>query len=112
MEELEAKAHAEFLAHHGKVLRVTGYIFGFEGEDSNDWKVNTEAFPLGIRVRVENTEKCDIENWNDDWLDPIWNVELLDLPDEMANGRNFWIHGTSFNTDGRIEKSAWEVSNE
>lgn len=111
-EDLEVKAAAEFYAHLGKILRVTGWIFGFEREDSQDWQVDRRVFPNGVRVRVLPTPKDEIESWNNDWLDPCWNVELLDVQEDMKEGRSFWIHGTSFNEDGRIEKSAWEVSGE
>lgn len=111
-EDLEAKAAAEFHAHLGKILRVTGWIFGFEDEDSQDWKVDLQTFPAGVRVRVMPTPQDELARWNDDWLDPVWNVELIDVQDNMKEGRSFTIHGTSFNEDGRIEKSAWSISNE
>jgi hypothetical protein len=96
-------ANQEFKAHLGKLLKVE-YLCGYSDNDSAD--VACEAI-----VRVVPTPETDILHWNDEWLDPYWDVELIEGDERARSLRSIWIDGPSHNAlTGKREWRAEVVS--
>ena len=109
--ELERKALHDYEDYVGEVL-IVNLINGFTGHpdsgDSTEWELKTP-----VRVRVTNTDQRDITRWNNEFIDPIWNVELVEPSEELKNGRNFWVHGISYSINGEVQPtSTWRPENE
>lgn len=103
MAAMEDKARADFDAHKDRIilaLWVTGYI----GNDQID-----VACDPPVRLRVSQARRDDLTHWNDDWLDPYWDVELVEPYQRLADVWGLWVFGTSYCTDGRIENSQWTL---
>lgn len=95
--DLEARALDDYQRALGtvvEVLWVTGYPVGKHG-DSVD-----VAGPF--RVRVLPTSQVDIEHWNDEWLDPYWNIEPAQHYPELDGLTSLWAFGTSYSLDGQV----------
>jgi len=96
-EAVESLALAEHASHVGKVVLARS-ISGYFLSDSFDIVLDPP-----VRVRVEAVPEGDIRRWRDDWLDPVWDVAVLDDHPLLADKRSFWVHGTSYHRDGRTE---------
>ncbi len=89
-----AKARADFEAALGTILRPD-FVGGFEGEDSTDASPNGTA-----ALRVVATPQEDLEHTVDDWLDPYWNLELVEDPEHLLTRmRSLWTYGPSYQFD-------------
>lgn len=94
--ELEARATADHKAVAGRMFSVTE-INGYGGypdspDDSDYFKLDN---PIVVRVRQKPT-KDDLLRWQDEWLDPIWEVDVISgLPENLAGmyKRFTWIDG-------------------
>jgi hypothetical protein len=85
--EAVALAQADHAAKVGAVLTVD-FLVGYIG----DTDVQTEHYgPTQVRVLPTATE--DLKHSVDDWLDPYWDVEVLDA---SLNLRSAWIYGPSY----------------
>jgi hypothetical protein len=96
-EECRARARADYEAVKGKLIRVE-YLMGYltNGQDSQE-----QDFEKSIVVRVEETTPGDIDHWVDEWLDPYWNVTIVqtDHPELPKGGLvGCWVFGHSYNT--------------
>lgn len=102
---LEATAKAHHAAHLGKILlcrEVTGYN---DKDDSVDVICDPPA-----RMRVCSAMAGDLEHWNDNWLDPYWDVTPVEPHPALDGIRSLWVFGTSYCTDGSIKPTTtWEV---
>ena len=93
---LEARALADYARHLGKVVEV-GFVSGYHGDDSVEI--------LGpFLVKVTKTSQGDILHWNDEWLDPYWNVTPVGKYPELNGVRSFWANGPSYSTSGEVDK--------
>jgi len=100
---LEEKALADFAAVKGKLVRIS-WIYGYMGDDG--WEGPADGGLFGVIVRVLDTPENELRRWRDDWLDPIYDVEVIvpgDLPEDL---RSCWIHGKSCNLNGD-EENGW-----
>ncbi len=90
-DEAYAKARAEFAAALGTIVHPA-YVYGFAGEDS------TDALTDGtVALRVIATPQEDLEHTVDGWLDPYWNLEVVEDPEDLLAGmRSLWTHGPSY----------------
>lgn len=98
---MESRAVADYRAAAGKVFWthvVTGYGAWPESPDDSD----TFRLDKPILVRVSATlmdhrsSREDVLHWNDEWLDPIWEVDILSgLPSHMVGmyGRFTFVDG-------------------
>lgn len=86
-EEAEARVLEDYRLVLGQEIRV-GYVFGF----ANDWV--EEAFSPPVLVRVEETEESVLLNWRYDWIDPYWNVTVLE--DHRFEGDSTYVDGVSY----------------
>lgn len=88
--ELEQRAkqdHQEVLGRKLRVRWVYGYV---EGTDDN------RDYAGDFLVRVLPTDAQSLAHWNYPWLDPYWDVEVLDWGG-MPPLRSTWISGHSYN---------------
>ncbi len=93
-DEAYAMARADFQAALGTILRPA-YVYGFKDEDTSD------AYTDGtVALRVIATPREDLEHTVDDWLDPYWNVEVVEDPGGLLAGmRSLWTYGPSYQFD-------------
>jgi hypothetical protein len=96
-DEVEAKALAEHASYVGKEVLAQA-ISGYFLNDAFDIVLSPP-----LRVRVEQSPNGDICRWRDEWLDPVWDVTPVESHPQLANLRSFWVHGTSYHRDGRIQ---------
>jgi hypothetical protein len=94
------KAEIETLAiqDYEKVLNTVitvKLLTGYKDDNQHDFDGKE------YQVRVVKTEESDILHWNDKWLDPYWNVEIVGEYPELVGFRSFWTYGTSYREDLR-----------
>ena len=79
----------------GRVLQarsITGYI------DDNSVDIDVPHDQPPLRVLVLPMDQSGILHWNDEWLDPYWDVDLVEPHPSIPEGfRTGWLHGTSYN---------------
>ena len=99
---LEALALAEHAAAVGRYFKVT-WITGYRGDDQIDQYLDEP-----LLVRVTKTNEDSILHWNDEWLDPYWDVEIIGaLPEDLKGGQSWWIDGPCHNRiTGETETSS------
>ena len=98
---LEAKALADFAAVKGKLVRID-WLYGYI--DDNGWEGPADGGPYGVIVRVLDTPENELRRWCCEWLDPIYDVEVI-VPGDLPEGlRSCWIHGKSYNLKGEEQK--------
>jgi len=63
-----------------------------------------------LKVKVVKTPEMDILHWNDEWLDPYWDLEILKIPEQMLVDhpklkelRSPYMFGDSYSLDGKIQ---------
>ena len=102
-DQMERDALAEHTALVGRVIRVRE-ISGYVDEDSQDFVLDPP-----VRLRVLPTRRADILHWNDEHLDPYWDVEILEpRPATLREVRSAWFFGTTRH-QGRAEKLRYDL---
>lgn len=103
--ELERKALADYAALYLTIVE-TKTINGYRGQESVELHLETPA-----KFRILETPHSDILHWNDDYLDPMYNAELVEAHPELANVRSFWINGASrkIGEDKIVSPAAYRV---
>ena len=104
-EQLALQDHAR---HVGKVVMVRE-LTAYPGtsDDSQDF-----VFDPPLAVRVLPSSSKEVIHWVDEWLDPYWDVEIVDtahpnLPDGLEHP---WMFGISYNTeDGKFDGDGFHV---
>lgn len=108
MADLEKRARADFDTHTGRVILATT-VAGYIGNDSVEIHCNP---PARLRVCGSSGSSLheDLTHWNDNWLDPYWDVELAAPHPALTDARSLWTFGPSYCTDGRTEPcSEWTL---
>jgi hypothetical protein len=107
MTEQEAieKARADYASVVGTIIEVPS-LCGYSGEDSCEW-----YYDEPIRVLVLPTADGDVTRTCDNFVDPYWNVEVIELalkPEAQrfawngeprplpADASSFWVDGLSY----------------
>jgi hypothetical protein len=91
--EAERLAEADFLRVAGKVI-ITREGSGVTGH--NEHGDSVEVFGE-FRVIVDRTSPHDdLHHWNDEFLDPYWNVTPAEDYPELRGLRSFWTFGPSY----------------
>jgi hypothetical protein len=105
--ELEAKARADHAALVGKIV-LADQLQGFFGEDSGYITLGSPA-----RVRIRHSEESDVVRWMDssrgDWLDPIYDVDLVEPHPQLEGWRSLSVYGTSYCTDGQVDAARFKL---
>jgi hypothetical protein len=113
--EREARSDAEATAEEDH-KRVVGKVVGFktlmaynERGDSVDIVMSKgEPFLMVVEAGI----KGDLQIWNDDWLDPYWDLRPATPRPELDGLRSFWGHGPSYNWrqgDGLSEEGYFDA---
>jgi hypothetical protein len=106
-EEAENLARADYAKALGTIIEV-GELYGYVGDDSAEW-----FFSPPIRVLVTKTDDDTVTRVCDEFVDPIYEVELIEhllKPEHRrdgssttgtrgalpANARSFWAYGKSY----------------
>lgn len=100
--EIEAWAFGDYEEVLGKTIFVT-FVTGYVGNDTVDFSLKKPA-----KVKVVKTSRESILHWNGEWLDPYWELELVEPHPELKEGRSFWMFGDSYSLDGKYEPTAFE----
>lgn len=102
VEELCLKDHEE---HLGKIILATD-LFGYNHSDCDEIHCDPPA-----RVRVLKMKPSNMLNWTcEDFLDPNWDVELVEPHPALENSGSLWIDGISRSMRGETEHpSGWRV---
>lgn len=68
-----------------------------------------------VKAKMLPTPEMDILHWNDDWLDPYWDLEILEIPKKMlvdhpklANITSPYMFGDSYSLDGKYQPARFE----
>lgn len=105
--QLEQLAASDFKAHAGKILLVRTVVGYNERDDSVDILCDP---PARMRVRATCCDD-DLRHWCGDWLDPYWDVDLIEPHPALTDIRSTWVFGPSYSIDGKMEPSDWTVEN-
>ena len=90
--DLEANAMADYQDYLGKVVTVDR-LQCYLHDDSKDLDCGGVPFV----VRVTPTQDEDIKHWNDEYLDPYWNVEVVEPHPALPEGfTSPWIDGPTY----------------
>lgn len=99
-EEILKQATADLEAALGKTMLVT-VLTGYsdKNDDSCEFYLKTPA-----KCRVLESSRKSLDHWNDGWLDPYWDLELIEPHAELSGHRSLWTFGSAcYHMDGRIE---------
>jgi hypothetical protein len=87
--EAERRAIDDYKAVLGTIIEVADITGYNERDDSID--------VYGpFKVRVDTTDEPSVLHWNDEHLDPYWDVTPVGEYAELAGMRSFWVHGHSY----------------
>lgn len=105
-ETLENKALKDYESVSGKIIYPVWVTFSSEDEESNDFYVGGET-PLRV---IPNQSERTILHWNNEWLDPYWDLELIGTIPELEHLKNplFWTHGKSYHLPKKIGRTPKE----
>jgi len=105
LEEATELARADYAKALGTIIEV-GELYGYVGDDSAEW-----WFDPPIRVLVTKTDDDTVTRTCDEFVDPIYEVELIEpllKPEHRRDGagetrkalppdaRSFWVYGKSY----------------
>jgi hypothetical protein len=98
-EEAEQRAVEDYEQAKGKVFKVP-YLMAWRESDTIE--VHGDFV---VRVLATDIED-DILRWHDQYLDPVWEVEVLDGPPEdmelLKDTRSHYIDATSYTVTGKV----------
>lgn len=101
-EELEKWA----IEDYEKILGATIFVSGVTGYVDD----NTVDFDLAkpAKMKVVETSRDSILHWNSEWLDPYWELELVEPHPELQGIRSLWMFGDSYSLDGKYQPARFE----
>jgi hypothetical protein len=95
-----AKIRADFEAVRDRVIQVTE-LTAYVDEDSIDFHLSTPAL-----VKVVQTPLSDLTHEVYPWMDPYWNLELVEPHPELKDARSLWMFGTSYDLESGLSDPA------
>jgi hypothetical protein len=98
LESLAKEEHAALMGRLVRVRAINGYADGI-ASDTFDIDVAVDR----VVVRVLETHDGDLDCWMDEWLDPVYPVEIVErggLPESL---HACWIYGNSRSLGGGFE---------
>lgn len=103
-EELEMRAAVDFTGHLGRELDCDTLWARDAFGCAYDIMCNPPA-----RVKVKSAG-VDLNNWNDDWLDPHWRVEVVGTHPIVNKDQTLFVFGPSYCLDGKLEpRKTWRL---
>lgn len=100
-ERLEDQALEDYERARGRIVEVP-YLSGYSGDMSVDVRGP-------FLVWVDKTTENEILHWNDEWLDPYWNVRPVQPYEELKGLRSLWAFGKSYSLEGKQDTHAPRV---
>jgi hypothetical protein len=98
---LEELADNEYRDLVGKFVRVSA-INGYANEACSDtFRPNMLGKPVIVCINTD--EHNDRHRWMDEWLDPVYSVEIVERGDLPKDLRFCWIYGNSRSLKGDFE---------
>ena len=95
--EMEFKAMAEYQEVLGKTVLVR-LVSGYKNENCDDIACDPPA-----KMKVVATCERDIKHRVYDWLDPYWNVEIVEPHPTLKDVTSMWVFGTSYRANGDVQ---------
>lgn len=102
-DELEAWAVEDYEQVVGKTIWVAEFS-AYVNDVSVDFNLEQP-----LKVKVQKTPRMDLFHWVDEWLDPYWEIEILEIPEAMyelhpklREARAPWMFGDSYSLDGKM----------
>ncbi len=99
VEELQQRAAADLQAVMGRVF-LAHELSGYMGDDGCDTVFLHFDPPAKVRVVDGITDR-----WNDEWLDSMWNVDLVEPHPDIPPGSRLSVYGISYSLGGKTEGS-------
>lgn len=97
-EEAKAKVLADYEAMLGKEIFVSE-LTGYKDDAQEDFILNPP-----VKCRVTKTNRTDLLHDCDHWMDPYWNLELVEPDPRLEGYTSLWMYGTSYNvTTGEVQ---------
>jgi hypothetical protein len=94
----------EYQLYLGKI----GLTYSLSGYINESDSVNLDNLDPPVRVRVLPTDRASLLHENDGYIDPYWNVEVLDpvyVGERLLKGlRSTWIYGKSVLVMGKRDE--------
>jgi hypothetical protein len=107
-EYYETQVVRDYLAHEGKTLFIHNFT-AFVGDSDEQVDLCLHK-PVAVRLDP-NQANSSLFNWRDDWIDPYWDVTILDNkhPELPKQGvRSAYTYGPSYNRKtGEVECGHW-----
>lgn len=91
--DLEKQVLEDYRKVAGKVLLVNE-LTAYLGDTDEQGDLHFES-PIAVRV-LPNQDEHSLLHYNDEWIDPYWDVEIVDNCDKSLRGA--YIFGTSYNS--------------
>lgn len=96
--QAETMTLAHFQQFVGKIVE-SNYLLGYRGDDPAEL-----YFDEPIKVRIVPTDvNSGLLHWNCEWLDPYYDVELIE--GDIGELRSIYIDGPSINT--KTDEVTW-----
>jgi len=87
------KIKEDYAAVHGRQILVSEFTGYNQYGGTDDWNLEPP-----LLARVTDTPEQDLFHQTDKyWIDPYWNLERLEVRDELYKVRSLWMFGTSYN---------------
>lgn len=100
--DYEKKALDDYQALLGKTVLLK-QVMGMEGSSSEQVILNPPK-----KFKICKTDRGDVLNYNEEWIDPQYNVEPLGDYPEIQGMQYFWCCGKSYNTEtGEVYFESW-----
>ena len=105
---IERKCLEDYRKYAGKIVLATSFCAVID-HDSHDIDLDE---PIRVRIWDKMSDESVI-NWNDDYCDPYWDVELLEPHDELDKASSVWIDGISRSAGGDVNiHRGWEIDHD
>ena len=108
-DEAHRKIKADYEAILGRIILVLE-LTGYKDDDSHDFRMDPP-----VKARVVRTREDDLFHCVDkEWIDPYWDLELVEPHPRLEGYISFWMYGTSYNiaTDATDLARFEEISQE
>ena len=108
-DQLKKWALADYEEVLGKEIFVSEFT-AYINNDSIDFNVSPP-----VKAKVVKTPELDIIHLNSEWLDPYWNIEILEIPPavwakhpELEKITSAYMFGDSYSIDGKYQPARYE----
>jgi hypothetical protein len=97
--EAVRRAHADFESARGQIIPVL-WVMGYDDHDNSVERGADPGNPF--KVRADATNQSSIEHFNDEYLDPYWDITIIEPRPELDGIRSCWMWGKSYRVRERM----------